>query len=208
MTCIWRCIRHIWLSYLHPLLSKQESLDDSGDYETGLLNTAIKMTTKGRNVILLLDNEANHHVNDLQLTNVYLHFLQSYLTHRCRQSSSTLSKHTTGSNLCRRITCAENDSPQTVDLRETIHMMKIGWDPVSKTMPIASSMYRSGQRCLFQRTLRTAWFSASCNSSNRQSPVHKKSRSRGIRQHWQLCWDWLSMTEDDIFTLVDARTRQ
>lgn len=95
----------------------------------------LRMKKAGRKVILLVDNATSHRVNDLLLTNVRLHFLPPNTTAHIQPMDagiiSSFKAHYRKQLIREYISCAEKGSPQTVNLRQALHMVKNAWDAVS-----------------------------------------------------------------------------
>ena len=87
-------------------------------------------------MILLLDNATSHRVSDQLLTDVRLHFLPPNTTAHMQPIDagiiSSFKVHYRKQLIRQYITCAEKGVPQTIDLRQALHMVKTAWDAVSE----------------------------------------------------------------------------
>ena len=106
-------------------------------FTTWLRNFDRMMTRQQRKVILLVDNAASHNTPDNErLRSVRLHYLPPNTTAHIQPMDAGIIK--TFKTYYRKqlvrhfIVCAENDNPQTVNVREALHMVKTAWASVTE----------------------------------------------------------------------------
>ncbi|XP_046564277.1 tigger transposable element-derived protein 6-like [Haliotis rubra] len=91
--------------------------------------------SRGRCVILLVDNAASHNCKHVKLTNVKVHFLPPNTTSRIQPLDAgiirTFKAYYKRSLVRHFIACAEDDKPQCINLREALRFVKSAWADVS-----------------------------------------------------------------------------
>jgi len=89
------------------------------------------MSLQKRHCILLLDNASSHGATGLQLTNVKLHYLPPCTTSSIQPLDAEIIKsfkaHYRRQLIKLYLVCAEEDSPQTVDVRHALQMVRQAW---------------------------------------------------------------------------------
>lgn len=93
------------------------------------------MRLQGRQIILLVDNASSHSTNDLDLTNVEVHYLPPCTTSHIQPLDAGIIRafkaHYRRQLVSHYIECVEQDTPQTVDLRQALLMVRQGWRAVT-----------------------------------------------------------------------------
>ncbi|XP_067650982.1 tigger transposable element-derived protein 6-like [Haliotis asinina] len=96
-----------------------------------------QMRSRGRHVILLCDNAASHNCANVKLTNVKVHFLPPNTTSHIQPMDAgiirTFKAHYKKYLVKHFIRCAEDDLPQTLNLREALRFVKTAWSEVKSS---------------------------------------------------------------------------
>jgi len=96
-----------------------------------------QMKRANRKVILLVDNAASRSVGEVQPTNETLYYLPPKSTSNIQPIDAGIIQAFNVQymkQLIRKfISCAEDDQPQTINLREALYMVKTAWASVTGT---------------------------------------------------------------------------